>query len=118
MVYSNDRTVIAMNSIFRLTSGGGCEPGSLEPNYSSTCLKASPAAKSVNQGSTATLAIEEVPGENTSLSGEDLEVVEHLRTLITGSHGCYVVGLPRRTPPLSLGKSRGTALRRYLSNER
>ena len=39
-------------------------------------------------------------------------------TCTKDAHGQYVMSLPRHTPPPKLGKSRETALQRYLSNER
>ena len=42
MVHSQDRTMVAMETIFGWTLGGGCDRNSMESQSASTCLKVSP----------------------------------------------------------------------------
>ena len=63
--------------------------------------------------------IQKVPGEESTFSAEELEAVSHFHDNYQKEpNGRYVVGLPRRNHLLELGKSQGTALKRYLANER
>ena len=63
--------------------------------------------------------MEEIPGEDSILTAEEQLAVSHFQdTHRREEDGRYVVGLPKRIPALELGKSRSTALRRYLSNEK
>lgn len=63
--------------------------------------------------------VERLPSDGPPLSSEEQLAVEHFKdNLKRDSDGRYRVSLPRKVPTPVLGKSRETAVRCYISNER
>ena len=90
-------------TLFSLVLGGGFEPDTLGSTTVSPCL-------TVQQNSEQLLqwykAMEEIPGENSSLSVEDQNAVRHFEdTHFREVDGHYAVGLPFKYSPLQLDKS-------------
>ena len=103
----------------RLGDWGGFEPESLEPYTATICLKVSAVQDNADKLLERLWDIEKVPGEESTFSAEELEAVSHFHANYQREpNGRYVVGLHRRNHLLELGKSQGTALKRYLANER
>ena len=117
-LFSSDKTYKAEETIFGWAVGGS-SPASAQGGTASTCLKVTVCHEDTNRLLQKYLKLEEVPGEETPLSEEELLAVTHFReTHGRQPDGRYVVGLPKREPHLKLGRSRDNALRRYTSNER
>ena len=105
-------------TIFGLAIGGVVSVPATKESMS-TCLQMAHVQENVEQLLQRFWALEEVPGEDCSLSKEEQLAIAHFReTHRRQPDGRYVVGLPKREPRLVLGKSRDTALRRYITNER
>ena len=117
-VFSVDKTYKAEKTIFGWAVGGVSSTSSAN-EQASTCMKLAPVQENAEQLLQRFWRLEDVPGFSSVLSREEQAAVDCFRdSHYRDSDGRYVVGLPRREPRLELGKSRETALRRYLSNER
>ena len=66
-----------MNTLFGWVLGGGFEPESLEPYTATTCLKVSAVQDNADKLLERLWNIEKVPGEESTFSAEELEVVNH-----------------------------------------
>ena len=98
---------------------GGSSLGSPSGEATSTCLKMGPTEDSAGELLQRIWALEEVPGDGDLLTSEELLAVSSFRETHTRSeNGRYIVGLPKKDPPVALRKSRSVALQRYLGNER
>ena len=118
-VHSRSRSMMATETIFGWTLTGVGDSNSNKHHSSSTCLKLSSTHESADNLLSRFWALEEIPGEDSTLTAEEQLAVSHFQdTHRREEDGRYVVGLPKRIPALELGKSRSTALRRYLSNEK
>ena len=49
IMHSQNRTMVAMKTIFGWTQGGGCDPSSMESQSASTCLKVTPSHENVEE---------------------------------------------------------------------
>ena len=114
MVHSQDRTMVAMKTIFVRTLGGGCDPSSMESQSASTCLKVSPSHENVEELLKRFWHVEEPPCGDQPFTADEQEALTHFKdTVQQQPDGRYEVSLPRHSPLPDLGKSRHMALKRY-----
>ena len=119
IMHSQDRTMVAMNTIFGWTLGGGYGPCSSDPQSTSTCLKVSPMHEDCEKLLQRFWHFEEPPCGDVALTAEELKALTHFKNTVRRQpDGRYMVSLPRRYPIPDLGKSRQMVLRRYLTNEK
>ena len=88
-------------------------------SVASTCLKVMAQHDDTSALLQRYWALEEVPRDTTVLTKEEQAATTHFQEMHQRTpEGRYVVGLPKREPPIHLGKSRNIALKRFLQNER
>lgn len=119
VLYSDSSKLRAENSIFGWTVGGTADAKTKGKNTEAVCLKATPYEEDLTDLLQRYWATERLAGEQETLTPEEHQAVTHFEETTTrDADGRYRVSLPRKTPTPELGRSRRTAERRYLSNER
>ena len=117
-LFSTDRDFKAENTIFGWAVGGFTSASTAQQT-TSICLKLAPVQENAEQLLQRYWALEEVPGDASSLSAEEQRAVSHfMETHSRDTEGRYNVSLPKRDPPILQGKLRETALKRYLGNQK
>ena len=110
IVLSQDKGHKAELTIFGWAVGGS-SLGSPSGEATSTCLKMAPTQDNAGELLQRIWALEEVPGDGDFLTSEELLAVSSFSETHTRSeNGRYIVGLPKKDPPVPLGKSRSVAL--------
>ena len=106
MVHSQDRTIVAMKTIFGWTLGGGCDPNSMESQSASTCLQVSPNHVNVEKLLKRFWHLEEPPCGDQPFTADEQEALTHFKdTVRRQPDGRYEASQPRRSPLPELGKS-------------
>ena len=114
-VLSADKLFKAEKTIFSRVIGKVVSVPATKESMS-TCLRMAPVQENVEKLLQRFWAMEEVPGEDCSLSKEKQIAVTHFReTHRQQPDGRYVVGFPKQEPRLVLGKSRDTTLLQYIT---
>ncbi len=109
-----DRSFRAWSSIFGWVIGGQTDSAESVP----LCMKIVAADSRADEILQRFWKQEEVPGEDSTLTASDQRALDLFQdTTRRDCQGRYVVTLPRREPPLTLGESRQQVLRRYNQNK-
>ena len=117
-VFSRDKACKAEKTIFGWASESP-QFFSSTPTSASTCLKIAPVQENIEFLLQRIWAMEEVSGDSNNLTQNEQLAVTHFRDTHTRDvDGRHVFSLPKREPRMELGRSRKTAFRRFLINER
>ena len=114
---SDDRALHAWETVF-----GWSIRGKIIPNSSSLpsqpCLHSRAAGPTTNDLLTAFWQTEEAPSDLSPYTDEEQQALEHFqKTHSRNKEGKYIVRLPMKVVPFSLGGSRGQACRRFYQNK-